>query len=421
MNRPTILLASLAALAAACGDDDGGGTSGPPCTTTIAAGADDTTTVLTALVDAQPGDVLCFDGDFSFDGALSLTVDGITLRGVGAEPSRWDFSGLDAAGAEGLRVDSVDGFTFENIAIANTPGDGLRVQGSTDVTIRNAEVRWDGEPSTANGAYGFYPVSCTNVLMEDNYAFGASDAGIYVGQSTNVVVRNNVAEGNVAGIEIENCFDSLVYGNEMFDNTGGLVIFDLPGLPSGQGERTLAYDNVMRDNNRPNFAPMGAKVGLIPAGTGAIVRNMDDVELRDNEIHGNDSAGVIVLSEILVCEVRGDSECELPEGFDPYPSRTFIHDNTYEDNGTDPQATALLISLFFGGMIGDVFYDDLPDPDGGENDGLCVQESDDLVFAATGPDPQPGAEGSDHMDVSRYDCTHPPLDLSGLLSTVGRQ
>ena len=36
-------------------------------------------------------------------------------------------------------------------------------------------------------------------------AIGASDAGIY-GQSKNIIVRNSVAQYNVAGIEIENSY-----------------------------------------------------------------------------------------------------------------------------------------------------------------------------------------------------------------------
>ena len=44
---------------------------------------------------------------------------------------------------------------------------------------------------------GLYPVRTRNVLIEDSVAIGASDAGIYVGQSRDVVVRNNRAEYNV--------------------------------------------------------------------------------------------------------------------------------------------------------------------------------------------------------------------------------
>ena len=33
--------------------------------------------------------------------------------------------------------------------------------------------------------------------MENNYSYGSADAGIYVGQSENIVVRNNTAKNNV--------------------------------------------------------------------------------------------------------------------------------------------------------------------------------------------------------------------------------
>ena len=38
-----------------------------------------------------------------------------------------------------------------------------------------------------------------------------ADAGVYVGQSTNVTIRHYYAHHNVAGIEIENCINSDVY------------------------------------------------------------------------------------------------------------------------------------------------------------------------------------------------------------------
>lgn len=71
---------------------------------------------------------------------------------------------------------------------------------------------------------------CTNVLIEGCTAIGASDAGIYVGQSKNIIVRNSRAYHNVAGIEIENSLMADVYDNESTENTGGVLVFDLPDL-----------------------------------------------------------------------------------------------------------------------------------------------------------------------------------------------
>ena len=64
------------------------------------------------------------------------------------------------------------------------------------------------ESLTTNGAYGIYPVESKDVLIDSVLVRGASDAGIYVGQSRNIIVRHSTAVENVAGIEIENSFEA---------------------------------------------------------------------------------------------------------------------------------------------------------------------------------------------------------------------
>jgi len=151
------------------------------------------------LLDAKPGDVIEVPvGTFHFDRSLSLRADGVTIRGQGKDKSILSFKG-QKQGAEGLLVNA-NGFTLENLAIEDSKGDGVKVSESENVTIRGVRVEWTGGGKTGNGAYGLYPVLSRNVLIEDSIAIGASDAGIYVGQSRDVVVRNSRAERNVAGI-----------------------------------------------------------------------------------------------------------------------------------------------------------------------------------------------------------------------------
>ena len=93
---------------------------------------------------------------------------------------------------------------LEDFAVEDTKGDGVKSKGSDQITFRNLRVEWTAGPNEANGAYGVYPVASKNVLIDGVVVRGAADAGIYVGQSENIVVRNSRAEFNVAGIEIEN-------------------------------------------------------------------------------------------------------------------------------------------------------------------------------------------------------------------------
>ena len=137
--------------------------------------------------------------------------------------------------------------------------------GVTGATFRALHVAWTAGDGT-DGAYGLYPVQSTNVLIEGCTVQGASDSGVYVGQSTSIVVRHNTVLGNVAGIEIENSFDADVYENESHHNTAGILVFDLPGLQQEGGHGIRVFSNDIHENNTQNFAAKGDIVSMVPAG-----------------------------------------------------------------------------------------------------------------------------------------------------------
>ena len=176
-------------------------------------------------------------------------------------------------------------------------------------------VEWTGGPDEKNGAYGLYPVQCERVLIEKSVAIGASDAGIYVGQSTQIVMRDNRAELNVAGIEIENSTHADVYGNIVTNNTGGILVFNLPGLPVKDGRKTRVYSNYIHDNNTDNFAPKGNIVATVPTGTGFMVLANDEVEFFDNRVENNRTANALILSFDSTGKPANDA------AFDPYPQQ----------------------------------------------------------------------------------------------------
>ncbi len=155
------------------------------------------------LIAAKPGDVIDLpEGKFHLDRTMSLTVNGVTIRGRGMNKTVLSFAG-QKTGAQGMLV-KADDFLIEDVGIEDTAGDALTVQGGNNITIRRVRAEWTRGPNEANGPYGIYPVECKNLLLEDSVAKGAADAGIYVGQSENVVIRRNRAELNVDGYEIEN-------------------------------------------------------------------------------------------------------------------------------------------------------------------------------------------------------------------------
>ena len=155
------------------------------------------------LIAAKPGDVIEIpEGKFHVDRTLSLIANGVTIRGKGMDKSILSFAG-QKTGAQGVLVKAND-FTIEDVGIEDTAGDALTIQGGTNITVRRVRAEWTRGPNEGNGPYAIYPVECNNLLVEDSVARGAADAGVYVGQSENVIIRRNRSEFNVDGYEIEN-------------------------------------------------------------------------------------------------------------------------------------------------------------------------------------------------------------------------
>ncbi len=375
-----------------------------------AAPADDSgfaATLQERLLDAKPGDVIEIPaGRFRFDRSLSLRADGVTIRGAGMDKSVLSFKG-QKAGAEGLLVNG-DDFTIEHLTIEDSKGDGLKISESENITIRGVKVQWTGGPSTKNGAYGIYPVLTKNVLIEDTVSIGASDAGIYVGQSDGVIVRNSRAERNVAGIEIENTINADVYGNVATGNTGGILVFNMPGL-SQQGGNIRVYDNKVIANNHENFGAKGTPVASVPAGSGIVINSNDDIEVFGNEIRDNATTNIIVSSVYST----GYKDSSASPNFDPYPERIHIHGNTLSGGGDSPDGfdlKALKIAVYgLRGRLPDVLWDGYHNPQrtvDGRKPGpqICIRGVSGVINADG-----PGGYRNPSKDTKPYDCELPRL------------
>jgi cytochrome c peroxidase len=220
-------------------------------------------------------------------------------------------------------IASGHGFTIEGFALRDYTSNGITVQGATRVVFRDLVIE-------RTGLYGVYPVECKDVLVEKVVVTGAKDAAIYVGQSADIVVRGNEVHGNVTGIEIENSTNALVEGNYAHDNTGGILVFLLPNNPSKVGHDTRVVGNRVIANNHPNFGDPTAIVSKVPPGAGIFIMAADRTEVSGNEVRGNDSFGIGVVSLAAA----------FPPGavFDvgPVPEDNWIHDNVLAENGKNP-------------------------------------------------------------------------------------
>ena len=298
------------------------------------------------LDNLKEGQVVYFpEGTWKLNHTLRIFANSVTIKGAGMDKTILDFSeqrkmspkheekmspkhseeeehGIFASGSN---------LVFEDFTVKDTVGDGLRIEGCENVVIRRVKAIWSCEECTDNGEYGIYPVKCRMVLIEESESKGASDAGIYVGQTTDTVVRNCKAYGNVAGIEIENTHNAVVYGNVAEGNTGGILVFSLPGLSVPDTRNVRVYKNTVRNNNVKNFAREGAIVSLVPSGLGMLVMAAQNVEVFENTIEGNNTIHIAVVSYYLTGR-------EIPEGvkYFPLPQTIYIHQNTFSGGLKSP-------------------------------------------------------------------------------------
>ena len=354
------------------------------------------------LILAKPGDVIEIPaGKFDFTRALSLKVDNVTIKGSGMNESVLSFKG-QIQGAEGMIITAND-IVLEDFAIEDAKGDALKINECKNLIVRNLRVEWTNGPDEKNGAYGIYPVQCENVLIDGAVAIGASDAGIYVGQSTQVIVKNSRAEYNVAGIEIENTTHADVFDNVATNNTGGILVFNMPNLPQ-PGAKTRVYNNQIVANNTENFGTAGTAVASVPAGSGIVINSNDEVEIFNNKIANNDTANIIVSSYFSA----GYSDMSTVDSFDPYPEGIYIYGNQFSGGGSSPDSLELkalkLAKYGISGSFPDILWDGHVNADK-TGPVLCVDNGDAVVINVDAPNDYSNIT----EDMAAYRCQLPKL------------
>jgi parallel beta-helix repeat protein len=302
----------------------------------------------TALIEAQPGDTVHIAaGRYALADGLSLDVDGVTVKGDGPDKTILDFTAQKVAG-EGLLITS-DNVVVRDLGIENAAGNGVKSKGSDGIALVNLRVEWTGGPKSTNGAYGLYPVSSKNVLIDRSLVKGASDAGIYVGQSQNIIVRNSRAEMNVAGIEIENSYDADVVGNTATNNAGGILVFDLPDLPQQGGRNVKLVNNQVIANNHVNFAAPGNIVAGVPSGTGIMVMANENVMVEKNHVMGNNGSAVMIVAY---------TQAFTDKAYNPLPRGVSVYGNHFMENGKAPAFKGgKEIAAAVGGSLPPVLWD----------------------------------------------------------------
>ena len=382
----------------------------------VCAQADFEKQLQTQFLMAEAGDVIEIPAG-TYQISRSLWLDqgkNVTIRGAGMEETILSFAD-QSEGAEGIKVTGGENIVIEDLSVQDAIGDAIKTQNVNGIAFQRIKTEWTGKPKKSNGAYGLYPVQCQHVLIDGCVAVGASDAGIYVGQSSNIIVRNSVAHHNVTGIEIENSEYADVYNNKAYENAGGILVFDLPNLMKKNGGFVRVFDNEVYENNHKNFAPKGNIVAGVPSGTGIMLMAANDVEIFDNRIVNNRTVGTSIISFYMTEEPITD------ESYDPFTRRIYIHDNYYERERVRATPKGRMGQMYrfklkFGKDVPHIIYDGILPEEGQTAEGLptdafriCIRDNENASFANIDA---AGDFENISRDISAYDCSLPALDAA---------
>ncbi len=320
-----------------------------------------------------------------------LLLDGkkhLSLKGAGAQNTILSFA-IQEEGAEGIKISNCQEINLSDFTIEDAKGDNIKATDCDGIRFKRIVSRWTGKPKEENGAYAFYPVLCKRVVLENCVAIGASDAGIYVGQSDSVIIHNNEVYYNVAGIESENSRWVEISANRAHHNTGGILVFDLPGLTQS-GHSTKVFKNEIWENNYRNFAPAGNVVATVPPGTGLMLLATRKVDIRQNIIKDNRTLACAIASYKMVEALSDDEGTDLAanvelarkdQDYDPYPSEISLSQNDISNSYTFPTLRnefGWLFTLKMPFNTPDIVWDGIRNPAGDLN--LCIAEEKEPTF-----------------------------------------
>lgn len=269
-------------------------------------------------------------GRFEIDRELSLAVEGLSLVGAGRDRTILSF-GQQSEGEAGVKLMAAS-VRLADLGIENPPVRGVLVDGQTQAVIHNVGVRWTD--AAADQSFGIEARGAHRLLIENTQVEGAGRAGIRIGQSREVVVRNSRSHDSLVGIEIENSQRTDVYGSVASGNTTGILVVNSPTLAMS-GYATRLFENEVVANNRSNTAAENSPLASLWRGTGIQIEGSDAAEIFNNRLVDNDTADLLVRASSMPPHTS-DSRA-----LDPYPESIFIHGNLYRGGGTRPEGLKL--------------------------------------------------------------------------------
>jgi hypothetical protein len=333
--------------------------------------------IQSAVSAAGQGDFILIDVG-TYNEQVVITTPGLHVRGM-------DRNGVVVDGqhqvGDGIVVSKADNVTIENLTVhdfdrTDRDGDhGNQIwwnggDGSGQIGLNG----WSGSYLTAYstdllGGYGIFISNSVSGTLDQVYASGFNDAGLYVGacRDCQAVISHALIENNALGYSGTNSGGNLVIRDSVFqNNSNGIAPNSLnnddqpppqdgscdsgqnttptPTFASTQIQHCTIFQNNTVANNGNFTTPSDSATASVPWGNGFVLLGTYGDLVDSNTITGNPSAGILAI--------------ENPDPFPPTAQTVYFQlsgnkftNNTFSGNATNPDANAADIVLE-GGAFG---------------------------------------------------------------------
>jgi Right handed beta helix region len=247
----------------------------------------DAPTVQAAVAAAAPGDTILLDrGTYPGGVTVPKAKPNLTIRGV--DRNAVVFDGADTWD-DAIDV-LADGVTLQNLSAHN---------------FRKNAFYWDGVSGFTGSyltvwnvlGYGIYSEDSTDGLVEHDYVSGAADAAYYVGECKpcRTTIRNVVARLSAVGSSGTNASGSLVIRDSRWDGNGaGILPNSLADEADPPQQEALIVENTVTRNGRARVPLNTPLAGYYGIGIGVAGGNRNRV-LR-NTVTGSRRYGIAIFS-----------------------------------------------------------------------------------------------------------------------------
>jgi hypothetical protein len=335
------------------------------------------TSIQAAVDAAKTGDWILIDVGV-YNEAVKITTPGIHLRGMDRNMVVLDGQHMVGNGIEVVKVDnvSIDNLTVHDFDRATLDGDdGNEIwwnggDGSGMIGLHG----WSGSYLTTYdtgllGGYGIFMSNSVSGSLDQVYASGFNDSGLYLGacRDCQATISHALIENNALGYSGTNSGGHITIQDSIFQNNSngigpnslnnddqpppqdgscdaGMNTSATPTFASTTIDRCTIFKNNMVLNNGNFTAPANSTTGAIPWGNGFVLLGTYADLVDSNTISGNPSSGILGI--------------ENPDPFPPTMNTIYfqlsgnkISNNKFSGNATNPDPNAADIVLA-GGLFG---------------------------------------------------------------------